>query len=98
MMICVMIMLEVNGYVNVFSDISSDDCFDEMDGNAEIPNDNIGDGDQIRDSNEYDVVYISSNKDCTTVAIPDEIVMEGTFVMAFTRKSRVIMAALQQQR
>ena len=80
----------MNGYVNVLSDISSDDCFDERDGTAEIPDDNIGDGDQISDSNGYDVVYISSDKDCTTVAILDEIVIEGTFVTAFTKKTRVI--------
>ena len=36
------------------------------------------------------VMNISNDKDCTTVPIPDETVMEGTIVMAFKRKTRVI--------
>ena len=61
-----------------------------MDGYAEICDDNIDDEVEISDSDGYDVVYISSNEECTTMAILDEIVIEETFVMAFTRRTRVI--------
>ena len=36
------------------------------------------------------MVYISSDDECTTIAIPDEIVIEETFVKALTRRARVI--------
>ena len=58
-----------------------------MDGYAEISDDDIGDDHQISDSDGYDVVYISSGEECTTMAIPDEIVIEETFVMALTRRT-----------
>ena len=61
-----------------------------MDGYAENCDDNIDDEVEISDSDGYDVVYISSNEECTTMAILDEIVTEETFVMAFTRRTRVI--------
>ena len=61
-----------------------------MDGYAEISDDDIGDDHQISESDGYDVVCISSDKECTTIAIPDEIVIEETFVMALTRRTRVI--------
>ena len=79
-----------NRYVNIFSDISSDENSDELDGYAEISDDDIGDDHQISDSDGYDVVYICSDDECTTIAIPDEIVVEETFVMALTRRKRVI--------
>ena len=61
-----------------------------MDGYAEISDDDIGDDHQISDSDGYDVVYISSDEECTTMGIPDEIVIEETFVMVLTRRTRVI--------
>ena len=79
-----------NRYVNIFSDISSDENSDKLDGYAEISDDNIGDEDQISVSDGYDVVFISSDKECTTMAYPDEIVIEETFLMALTRKTTVI--------
>ena len=81
---------DANGYVNIFSDISSDENSDELDGYAEIFDDNIGDEDQISDSDGYDVVYISSDEECTTMPIPAEIVIEEGLVMALTRRTRVI--------
>ena len=50
----------------------------------------IGDDLQISDSDGYDMVYISSDEECTTMAIPAEIVIEEALVMAFTKKTRVI--------
>ena len=61
-----------------------------MDGYTEISDDDIGDDHQISDSDGYDVVYISSDDECMTIAIPDKIVTEETFVMALTRRTRVI--------
>ena len=61
--------------VNIFSDISSDENSDELDGYAEISDDDIGDDHQIKVSDGYDVIFISSDKECTTMANPDEIVI-----------------------
>ena len=77
----------VNSYINEFSDISSNDDFDD---DAEIPDGlyvghDIGDEDQISD----DVISISS-EDEVAVAIRDETLIVETFVMTVTRKTRII--------